>query len=454
MGVTGRKPLGSGQRFAAATGLAAETLAIRAELDAALARTGAALVLPAPLALELAHAIALERREGNATRIENIFRHYTDVMPAQRVAQLAEPDALLREPLVWDRLPRLRAAIDRLYAVLDEASVDCTPALGAPTANAFRARTPTLAVLYARTHYGGAMPLLYGNRDDLAYFTNHGGLDLTAAIDRYLTTPIVHELCHLAPGRDALHPLHLDECVAGWLGVYCHPEFAYPEVGHDDAIFAAPWLSQIGQSLARAFGIRPLVRAHAGAEPWDAALPAEFVDAAARLGWADWCERRTLHFLSDTMDPAPWVALALVAGAGRSLDGVTLRGLAGTPLVELADELPADPAFDRAIVEDALRAMCLDNALIEGSLRARTSLPATPIAIDPRACTVIGARRGEVDVVPPRYWLPPAVGARIVATGAARYTLHLHDLAAIPAAAAALDAATPGAHSGFELVVE
>jgi hypothetical protein len=98
--------------------------------------------------------------------------------------------------------------------------------------------------------------------------------------------------------------------------------------------------------------------------------------------------------------------------------------------------------------------MCLDNALIEGSLRARTSLPRTPIAIDPRACTVIGVRRGDVDVVPPRYWLPPAAGARILATGASRYTLRLFDLAAIPAAAAAIDEAKPGAHPGFELVAE
>lgn len=446
--------VGSGRRFADATGLSAEAAAIGPELDAALARTGADLALPAPLALELAHAIALERREGNAARIEDIFRHYTAMMPAQRVAQLAEPDALLREPLAWDRLPRLRSAIDRLYAVLADAGVDCTPALGAPTAEAFRARTPTLAVLYSRTHYGGAMPLLYGNPDDLAYFKKHGGADLHAAIDRYLTTPILHELCHLAPGRDALHPLHIDECIAGWLGVYCHPEFAYPEVGQDDAIFAAPWLSQIGQAFARAFGIRPLVRAHAGAEPWDAALPAAFVEAAARLGWEDWRVRRTLHFLSDTMDPAPWVALALVAGAGRSLAGMSLATLAATPLVELAGELPADPAFDRAIVEDAVRAMCLDNALIDRSLRARTSLPDTPIAIDARACTVIGVRRGDVDAVAPRYWLPPAVGARILATGASRYTLRLHDLAALPAVAIAIDEARPGAHSGFELVAE
>jgi hypothetical protein len=57
-------------------------------------------------------------------------------------------------------------------------------------------------------------------------------------------------------------------------------------------------------------------------------------------------------------------------------------------------------------------------------------------------------------MVPPRYWLPPAVGARVLASGAARYTLRLHDLAAIPAAAAAIDEARPGVHSGYELVAE
>src|SRR5262249_14590612 len=159
------------------------------------------------------------------------------------------------------------------------------------------------------------------------------GLDAHAAIDRYLVAPVLHELCHFAPERDALPP-HLDECIAGWIAVHVWPEFAYPEPGCDDAIFASPWLSQIGQAFARAFGIGPLVRAHAGTIAWREALPPELVDRLEQACRADWAERRTLHFLSNTVDPAPWIAFAIERG--------------------LAD----DPAFDRAIVGDALRAMC------------------------------------------------------------------------------------------------
>jgi hypothetical protein len=277
------------------------------------------------------------------------------------------------------------------------------------------------------------MPLLYGYPADLAYFERRRaerGLDRVAMIDRYLTAPVIHELCHFARDREAIAPPHLDECVGGWLGVHVLPELAYPAVGEDDAIFAAPWLAQVGQAIARAFGVPAVVRAHAGLDP----LPRRFLDAAAALGWDDWRRRRTLHLLSDTLDPRPWVALALRVGAGESLDGHTLDSLREAPLAGLA--LPPDPAFDRAIVEDGLRAMCLDNARIDGSYRARTRAPDALIEIDAAACRIASARRGEVDPVAPSYWLPPAVAARLVAEGRPRFAVELRSLDEVPAIAA------------------
>ncbi|HET7499980.1 MAG TPA: hypothetical protein VFK02_03230 [Kofleriaceae bacterium] len=449
------------------------------EVDAALARTGVeawrelvaagaarpdasaappALAFPAALRRFLARALVRERREASgraAERAEQLVRHYTEAMPRMRVAQLAgtaEPgQALFHTPLAWDRLPRLAAAIDRLFAVLTSAGVDATGPLGAASADAFRARTPTLAALYERTHYGGFMPLLYGFPADLAYFAARGTadrLDTLAIIDRYLTAPIVHELCHFARGRAALEPPHLDECIAGWLGVHVHPELAYPADDHDDALYAAPWLAQVGQAIARAFGVDRLVRAHAGGEPW--ALPQAFVAAAQALGWDDWCARRTLHFLSDTFDPAPWVALALWVGAGHSPAGHTLASLAAAPLTDLA--LPDDPAFDRAIVEDGLRAMCLTSAHVAGSFRTCTQLPGGPIAIDATACAIVAPGRGALDPAVPRYWLPPAVAARILARRFTGYELQLASIAAIPAAAAAIcDAPGEAARDDFAL---
>src|SRR5262249_14548902 len=120
--------------------------------------------------------------------------------------------------------------------------------------------------------------LLYGYPADLRYFhKRHPGGDLMPIFDRYFTAPIIHELCHFAPHQNALYPPYLDECVAGWLGVYVLPEFAYPLPENDDAIFAAPWLAQVGQAMARAFGVRSVIRAHAGASPWEEALPPAFI---------------------------------------------------------------------------------------------------------------------------------------------------------------------------------
>ena len=436
-------------------------IARRSELDAALARTGDAawdelarsgmvraeavaprLAFPTPLRRQLARAIAI----SSPTAVADLERHYLDVVPRTRVAQLAstaEPAAtLFHTELAWSRLPRLTAALDRLFATLADAGADATAALGAASAAAFRARTRTLATLHERTHYGGAMPLLYGYPADLASFHSRG-VDVHATIDRYLTAPIIHELCHFAPARAALEPLHLDECVGGWLGVHVHPEFAYPAPDCDDAIYAAPWLAQVGQAIARAFGIAAIVRAHAGTTRWDAEVPATFVATAARLGRDDWHARRTLHLLSDTFAPTAWIALALVAGAGRPLDGETLASLAATPLVPLATTLRDDPVFDRAIVTDALRAMCVVNARIDGTFSVRTAVPGA-IEIDATTCRVTTVRRGDIDPVAPSYWLPPPVAARLVAGKLAGYTLHLGRIDALPDAAAAICAASPG----------
>ncbi|HEY4060232.1 MAG TPA: class I SAM-dependent methyltransferase, partial [Kofleriaceae bacterium] len=262
--------------------------AIPGQLVPAVGAEHDAFPLPAPVRTMLCHAIALERSEGNAQREEDMWRHYAQLMPAQRAEQLS-PNSTSSEIvgawLHWPDMPRLSRAIDRIYALLTAAGADAGAALGARTADDFRAITTSVAELYTRTHYGSSMPLLYGNLADFTYFNSKNdvqGFGGYAIVDRYLTTPIVHELCHFDRGRDALMPLHIDECVAGWIGVHAHPEFAYPVGDNDDAIFAAPWLSQVGQAMARAFGIHPLIRAHAGTEPWDRALPAAYIDAVAR----------------------------------------------------------------------------------------------------------------------------------------------------------------------------
>ena len=394
--VVAHKPRGAAAIFGAVTGL-----------DATEAAALLPPAMPAAPRLMASHAMTAAPELA-----ETIRMHYAIEMPRQRAAQLANTGhPLLHHPLAWHRMPRMKAAIERLFTVLHAAGVT-TGVLGFATPKALFAEAPSLARLYERTHYGGVMPLLYGSDADLAYFASRDE-DRDVVIDRYLTAPVIHELCHFAPDRDALPP-HLDECIGGWLAVYVWPEFAYPAAGYDDAIYAAPWLAQVGQAFARAFGIAPIVRAQTGTVPWDTALSPAIVEELCRRAWNDWSTRRSLHFLADTLDPDPWVAFALQR------------------------PLPVAPAFDRAIVGDGLRAMCLETQNVAGSLRTRTRVGEAVITIDAVARQVATAPHNELDRVAPRYWLPPAIADAIRARGHAGYDLFLGSVEAIPAVVASV----------------
>jgi hypothetical protein len=295
------------------------------------------------------------------SRAPEFLDHYTRVMPALREEHAST--RLFHVPLDWARLPRLSTIVERLEQ-LARVTIE---------------RAPTIAAMYEQTHYGGFMPLLYGYPAHVAYFERRGrelGLDDLGTIDRYLAAPMLHELCHFDRERDALLPPHLDECIAGFIGVHVWPAMAYPEPGHDDALYAAPWLSQVGQALARAFGVKGLVDAHVGHVAWEAVMPRRLFEEVTRFGWEDWQRRRTSHFLSDTLAPEPWVGLVREAIAARP-----------------------DDEMDRQIVRDALRAMCLTSTQVDGSLRARMAVPSEPIVIE----------RGWMTCGALRYWVPEHV---------------------------------------------
>jgi SAM-dependent methyltransferase len=317
-----------------------------------------------PAHVEVATEIAARMPSAFRTmlaRAPEFLDHYTRIMPALREEHAST--RLFHVPLDWQRLPRLSTIVERLERL----------------ARVRIERAPTIAAMYERTHYGGLMPLLYGYPAHVAYFERRGrelGLDELGTIDRYLAAPMLHELCHFDRERDALLPPHLDECIAGFIGVHVWPEMAYPEPGHDDALYAAPWLSQVGQAFARAFGVREIVDAHVGHVPWEAVMPRRLFEEVTRFAWEDWQRRRTSHFLSDTLAPEPWVGLVREAIAARP-----------------------DDEMDRQIVRDALRAMCLTSTQVDGSLRARMEVPSEPIVIE-RGWMACGALR---------YWVPEHV---------------------------------------------
>jgi hypothetical protein len=424
------------------SGLGGAMAEVQAAFPAALARSAAAafeglcaaglvrdgaevprLEMPRALAQMLAAAVALEEREASG-RAAVLRTHYLETMPRLRTEQLATREhptaSFFHAPLAWERLPRLSGAIDALYALVRDTGA-AEAVLGAPTATTFRARYRTLAELYAETYYGAQMPLLYGYPADLAYFARDldGGVDVERVIDRHLAAPMIHEMMHFRRDREAVFPLYVDECVAGYLGVRVLPGFAFPGVGEANAIYAAPWFAQVGQALVRAVGIGPVLRAHAGAMSWEEALPSGLARKLAQLGWADHVARRSVHFLSDNWRPEPWMKLFFLAAAGVSVDAHTLASLEALPWTEVPPG-EEDP-FDEQIVADALRAMCLRNYRVGAHFVAEGRVPGAEVVVDLDACSVTTAAGEDgCDLRAPQYLFPPAVAARLRREGGAR----------------------------------
>jgi hypothetical protein len=389
---------------------------------------------PRPLLAMLATALASGGEHARA-----IERHYLALMPQLRVEQLDcndGPQAIFfGATLAWEQLPRLSAAVERLFALLPAGAT----LLGASSATELRARRYTVGEFYGETCYGSLMPLLYGHPADLAYFARGLAADGVAAVlDRYLAAPLVHELTHVGRDREALS-LYLDECVAAWLGVTVMPEFAFPAAGEDNALFATPWFAQVGQALARVAGVDRLVAAHTGRLSWTEALPGGLAAALTRLGRADYEATRPLHLLSDSFAPERWMKLCFLAAAGApDVDTISLAELTARPWTEVpaGDE---DEARDRDLLRDGLRAMCLRNFQIERSFRVATQAPAGPITIDMAGCRISTAAGSDgCDGAAPAYLFPPPVAERLRGRGVAGYALVLEDAGTVDTVADAI----------------
>jgi hypothetical protein len=375
--------------------------------------------LPPALAVMLERVLAEEDRADGA-RAALLRRHYLELMPALRAEQLApdrEPQAtFMHARLELRALPRLAGALDRLASLLARCGVPPERALPASSPGELLARFPTLAELYPTTSYGGVMPMLYAYPAELAAFARElEGATLHEVIDRRLTGPLVHELSHLGRSRSGPLPPYLDECIAAHLGVLVLPELAYPAPGEDNGLYATPWLSQVGQALARAVGLEPLLRAHAGVVPWDGVLPEGLLDEVWRLAWQDYLTHRRPHLLGDSFDPDPWLEL-----------------------IAAAESPGAEPAQDELqALTDGLRAMCLHNELVEGTFRTSTRPPRGPIRIelDARPVVKMSAPGGPHDPVPLAYAVPPAIVRRWRAAGLTAHAVELAAIEAIPDAA-------------------
>ncbi len=408
--------------------------------------------LPWAMGRWLSWVIAAAETNGKDQTVAN---HYFETMPRLRVEQLvslAEPNrTLFHTPLNWSLLPRLSGAIDRLFELLGR---DAKAAIGSTSAASFRSDRPTLNLLFQSTYYGGFMPLLYAYPADLAAIGQRleGGLPLMAAIDRHLAAPLVHELSHFGPNRRAIFPPYLDECIPAFLGTLLLKGTVWPEEHENDALFGGPWLVQVGQALARTIGLGPLVRAHAGLVQWDTVLPSSLAERLLELGWEEHSAHGSIHFLTSRQRPEPWMKLFFLAASGVALESWTLDRL---DLLPWCDIPPGNEApEDMAILENALRTMCLFNQRTEGTFRVVPCAPNSLVTIDLDRCQVgVQCTAGACDEASIRYLFPPALAVRLRAAGVAGFRMEISNLDAIAEMVQQIAAGKGGSGSGYRIDV-
>jgi hypothetical protein len=361
--------------------------------------------LEMPRGFERAFSAALaEERRAGSERAAVLERHYLELMPRQRTAEVdSTAQARFFDTVIdWARWPRLAAAVARLGRA------------------DLLARTLTVGTLYADSCYGAFMPMLRGA----------AGPD---ADDRALAAPLVHELAHGVRHHDILS-LYIDECIAGWLGTRA--------LDRDNDLFAAPWLSQVGGALARVVGEARLRDAHAGTVAWDDVLPPGLRAAIKARAWDDYLQHRPLHLLSSATAPDPWMRLFFLAAAGVALDD---RPWPDIPV-------GAENDADAELLGDALAAMCWHVTRNERSFRVERRTPSAAIDVDLITCRVVTARTSEFDPAPPAHLFPPSTAARLRGRGIAGYTVELSSLAALPAVMQALlDGSASRAGDGYAL---
>lgn len=397
--------------------------------------------------------IGLEAAAGDTVRADTLRRHYLHWMPALWVEQVGSRrfpfDALFHTPLDWERLPRLRGALQRLFGLLAQAGVTGPVVAGAASFEAFAASHTTVASIYDGCHFGRWMPLLYGYPADLASYGAEitAGADPLEVIDRRITAPLLHDLLHFSPGRRCIFPPYLDECIAGGLGVIVLPSLAWPEGDDDHGLMGASWFAQVGMVMVAVLGLEPLLRAQAGALPWSELLGEPLAAACARLGWGRYLADHAVHFLSGNTRPDAWLSLLYAHAAGVDLTGLdadTLEGLDVDPA-----SVPSTP-LDRDLVEAGLRSMCVETTQLQGSYRVRTAVPPVPITVDLADWTLRRARLPPHEPAAPTWPFPPALVALHRAAGHAAAEVVLTDVAGIADATDALldgrDAAAAWGH--------
>jgi hypothetical protein len=361
---------------------------------------------------------------------EALIDYYTERMPELLVEQLACDGAvgeLLARRLELSRLPRLRAALDGLWARLAEAAVDGggEALTGAASPAALIAARPSLNALYAESLFGSGLPFVGAYPDArmaLARALEDGG-DPEALVDLRLAGHLVHELCHGLP-REAPEPVPwlVAEAAALHLGWAAHAAHVLP----DEPGEAVPGVARfvlVGAALARSFGARALWGLSCGLST-ERAFGAAVAAALATAEWQAWRRRPEAPFARDALRALDWVKLIDAARGGGQLDGELLDAAAAQPWPSLPWWAEEASAADLGLVGLAVDAQFHVNCMAPGFATLPSEPPGARLLLDVEACTLSAAARSDgVFAEPATALFPPSLARRLHARGARRIAI-------------------------------
>jgi hypothetical protein len=353
---------------------------------------------------------------------EAVVAHYCDRMPALLVDQLRPDDpprALLRRPLVLARLPRLRQALDGLFAALRDTAIDPLALVGAVSPDALIAARPTAAALYAHTLFGSGLPLLGAyptDRPTLAAALDGGDAD--DVLDLRLSSHLVHELCH-GPSRECdgpPAPWMIAEAAATHLGAAARPAHLFPDEP-GEALRGVSLFVLVGEVLARRFGRTALWRIALGRSTVELFGP-RVAAALDRAAWDDWRARQEAPFARDALGALAWCKLI---DAARADDAPSLAAAAQRPWRTLPWWSDDASDADRALLPRAVAALFQVNAMAPEFSTVPSEPPQARLWLDVEGCVLAAAPRGDGVFAEPAWWLfPPPLARRLAERGATR----------------------------------
>ena len=341
---------------------------------------------------------------------EHVAAYYCEKMPAMLVEQMLRGDdrarRLLWRPLELRKLPRLRKALEGLFAIVDGRKLT-----GFAMPAELLAARPTAAALAAPTLLGSGLPLV-GAWDAERALINGDPLDDDAVFDLRLSGGVMHELCH-GLSRELLGPpppWMILEAAALLLGSLAFPRHVFPEVP-GEAVPGVSLFVLVGQCLARLYEEKKILFLLTNAATFAEAFGPIAAEAFQQAARDEWRARPEVPFARDALSAAAWVRVADAARAGR-----ILKLTDDVPFSDLPwwQEQPSEQDF--ALARAAVRAVRQVNVLAPTYQTHPCDAPI--LSLNTRTCIVERPPHPRGVFGEPAFWIiPPPICRKLSGRG-------------------------------------